>query len=220
MIKQFLLTIFVTLCLTSYSQIKSDGVIVNDAFISYINITIKMPVYVKYKLYKGGGKCERSNKWINDSKYDLIRDSSYAASGYEKGHLANAEDFAYDCHLDSLTFNNYNRLPQTKALNRGIWKKREAEIRALSQKDSLLIICGGYWETNSQTKIKGMLIPSRCWKVVYSLTTEQVVMAYLYTNTENPSEISMSVSNLEALLGYSISMPPREKKKKVKKSKK
>jgi hypothetical protein len=41
-------------------------------------------------------------------------------------------------------------------------------------------------------------------------------MAYLYTNTENPTEMSMTVSNLEALLGYSISMPPSEKKKKKK----
>ena len=145
----------------------------------------------------------------------IISSCQIGGSGYEKGHLANAEDFAYNCRLDYLTFNSYNRLPQTKALNRGIWKKQETAIRKISLKDSLLIICGGYWES-SPTLIKGMAIPSRCWKVVYSLSAKQVLSCSIFTNTENPAEIPMTVANLEIYLGYSINLPKPTKKKKKK----
>lgn len=215
MFKNLLLLTILTFSLNVHSQIKPNAIIKNDAYTAYVDTVIKMPVYVQYKLYKGGGKCERSNKWINDSKYKMIGDTSYAGSGYEKGHLANAEDFAYNCRLDSLTFNSYNRLPQTKALNRGIWKKQETAIRKISLKDSLLIICGGYWES-SPTLVKGMAIPSRCWKVVYSLSAKQVLSCSIFTNTENPSEIPMTVANLEIYLGYSINLPKPSKKKKKK----
>ena len=213
MIKQLIIVIALTIGLNANSQIKPHVVIKNDAYTAYVDTTIKMPVYVQYKLYKGGGNCERSNKWINDSKYILIGDTSYAGSGYEKGHLANAEDFAYNCHLDSLTFNNYNRLPQTKALNRGIWKKQETAIRKISQTDSVLVICGGYWESGKHI-VKGMAIPSRCWKVVYSLTAKQVLSSSLFTNSDNPTEIPIRVEDLEIYLGYSINLPKPTKKKK------
>ena len=215
MFKNLLLLVTLTFCLSVYSQNKPNAIIKNDAYTAHIDTVRNMPVYVTYKLYKGGGNCERSNKWINDSKYKMISEDSYAGSGYEKGHLANAEDFAYNCHLDSLTFNMYNRLPQTKALNRGIWKKQETLIRKISQKDSLLIISGGYWES-SPTLVKDMTIPSRCWKVVYSLTAKQVLSCSIFTNTENPSEIPMTVDNLEIYLGYSINLPKPSKKKKKK----
>lgn len=198
------------------SQVKPTAIIKNDAYTAYIDTVKNMPVYVAYKLYKGGGNCERSNKWINDSNYKMISDESYAGSGYEKGHLANAEDFAYDCRLDSLTFNMYNRIPQTKALNRGIWKKNETLIRKLSQTDSLLIICGAYWDNNSPNLVKGMAIPSKCWKVVYSLSTHQILSSLIFTNSENPTEVPINIENLEIYLGYSINLN-KSKKKKTKK---
>ena len=215
MIKKLLTLLVLSLCLNVYSQVKPNATIKNDAYTAYIDTVKNMPVYVIYKLYKGGGNCERADRWINDSKYKLIGEDAYAKSGYDKGHLVNAEDFAYNCRLDSLTFNMYNRLPQTKALNRGIWKKQENAIRKISQKDSLLIICGGYWESNP-TLVKDMAIPSRCWKVVYSLTAKLVLSSSIFTNTENPSEIPMTVDNLEIYLGYSINLPKPTKKKKKK----
>lgn len=215
MIKSLLLLILV-IQFNVFSQIKSNAIIKNDAYTAYINTSIKMPIYVEYKLYKGGGNCQRSNRWINDSKYKMIKDESYAGSGYEKGHLANAEDFAYNCRLDSLTFNDYNRLPQTKELNRGIWKKQETLIRKLSSKDSLLIICGGYWDISS-ILIKGMSVPTRCWKVVYSLSTGKLILASIFTNTNNPVKYEISIENLESLIGYKLNVPSIPKKKKTKK---
>ena len=218
MFKNLLVLLTLTLCLSAFSQVKPNAVIKNEAYTAYIDTTIKMPVYVEYKLYKGGGNCERADRWINDSKYKLIGEDDYAKSGYDKGHLVNAEDFAYNCHLDSLTFRNYNRLPQTKALNRGLWKKQETEVRKISQNDSLLIFCGGYWESNSLL-VNGMLIPTRCWKVVYSLSKQTVLSSSIFTNSEtNPFRMEYTLENLEAYLGYKLNIPaPPKRRKKSKK---
>ena len=209
-----ILIIIVLIALTFYgsSQVKPTVVIKNAAYTAYIDTTINMPIYVEYRLYRGGGSCERANRWSNDSRYKLVGDDSYSNSGYERGHLANAEDFAYNCYLDSLTFMYYNRLPQTKSLNRGVWKKQETLIRSLSQKDSLWIICGGYWDSNVKI-VKGLYIPTRCWKLVYSLTTGKLISGYIYTNDEAAVMYTTSKENLESLIGYKLILPTVNKKK-------
>ncbi|HTJ50959.1 MAG TPA: DNA/RNA non-specific endonuclease, partial [Cyclobacteriaceae bacterium] len=95
------------------------------------------PRYVSYKLYKGGGTCDRSSfSFTNDNaKAETATDNDYTGNGYDKGHMANAEDFAFDCTKDELTFRYYNCLPQTVNLNRGLWKRNETDVRKWSQKE-------------------------------------------------------------------------------------
>ena len=119
-----------------------DTVIVTPIYKAYINKQLKQPVYVKYKLYKGGGTCKRPTQFTNPTKLNLL-DAQYEKSGYDRGHLANAEDFAYDCTAIEQTFRYYNVLPQTPNLNRGIWKQWEEKTRTISQTDSLLVFAGG-----------------------------------------------------------------------------
>lgn len=197
-------------------KIKPTDTIINPAYTAYINSKIKMPVYVKYKLYMGGGDCERSSRWINDSKYSLISDTSYLNTGYDRGHLVPAEDFAYNCSLEKLTFTLYNRLPQTKELNRGPWKARETATRNLSQRDSLLIFCGGYWDSKKTIIVKGMIIPVNYWKVIYDLTTNLLISVEVFTNTTQPISYTLSLKKLEKMLGYSLNISIPVKKVKTK----
>jgi endonuclease G len=91
-------------------------------------------MYVKYKLYRGGGDCDRKQfHFTNENVHDVAKQSDYVHSGYDQGHLCNAEDFANDCRKEELTFRFYNCIPQTPNLNRGIWKGYEQKIRKLSQ---------------------------------------------------------------------------------------
>lgn len=204
---------------TLFGQLyKVDTAITNEAYTAYVNKSLGEPLYVKYKLYKGGGKCQRATNWINDTKLKLVNENQYKGTIYDKGHLANAEDFAYDCHLDSLTFRDYNRLPQTRKLNRGIWKASETEIRKLSQTDSLIVYCGGFWDSSSKV-VNDMKIPNMCWKVVYSLSQKKVIVCNVFTNNETPVVNSWSLENLENMLGYSLDLPTDGPKKKEKKKK-
>lgn len=189
---------------TLFGQLyKVDTIISNDAYSAYINKSLGEPLYVKYKLYKGGGNCKRSNHWSNDTKLKLVSEKQYEGSNYQKGHLANAEDFAYDCHLDSLTFRFYNRIPQVKKLNIGSWKKDEGEIRKISQTDSLIVYCGGYWDSSSKV-VNEMKIPKECWKVVYSLSKRKVIYCFVFKNDDSAIRTEWTLRNLEVYLGYSL----------------
>jgi endonuclease G, mitochondrial len=157
------------------------------------------PRYVTYILYKGGGNCDRSKfRFKNDDdRLQCATDKDYSGSIYDKGHLANAEDFAFDCAKDELTFRYYNCLPQTTSLNRGIWKSNETIVRKWSQTDKLYIICGGFF---GNKKIKNITVPSHCWKVVQSVSSKKVLFCGWFSNTTNATLEEISVSELEKRL--------------------
>ena len=159
--------------------------------------------YVSYFLFKGGGQCSRANShFINDdSRLQCATDEDYKGSHYDKGHLANAEDFAFDCEKDELTFRYYNCLPQTPNLNRGIWKKEETRIRKWSQTEKLYIICGGFF---GNKKIGNIAVPSYCWKVVQSVATKKVLFCGWFGNTSKATLEEISTSELEKRLKASV----------------
>src|SRR6476646_7794042 len=85
----------------------------------------KVPLYVKYHLFKGGGDCDRGSQGFRNDQpgIETATDQDYAKSGFDQGHLANAEDFAFNCAKQKMSFVFYNALPQTPNLNRGVWKR-------------------------------------------------------------------------------------------------
>jgi len=198
-----LITIFVSII--SFSQ-GIDTVINTGFYKSYFDIDIKEPVYLAYKVYKGGGNCSRAGfKFKNDTKIPMATDKDYAGSGFDMGHLANAADFAFDCVKDEKTFRFYNCLPQYPNLNRGIWKKWETQIRQESQTDSLLVICGGVF---SNKKIgNNVYVPDYCWKVVVSLSTKKVTHALWFANVPKDADKycqELSIGDLEKKLKYKV----------------
>ena len=55
--------------------------------------------------------------------------ADYRKSGYDRGHLSPAADFAFDENAMSETFYMSNMSPQAGSFNRGIWKNLEAQVR-------------------------------------------------------------------------------------------
>ena len=159
--------------------------------------------FVSYFLFKGGGQCSRaSSHFINDDpRLQCATDEDYKGSHYDKGHLANAEDFAFDCEKDELTFRYYNCLPQTPNLNRGIWKKEETQIRKWSQTEKLYIICGGFF---GNKKIGRIAVPTYCWKVVQSVATKKVLFCGWFSNTAKATLEEITPAELEKRLKTSV----------------
>jgi endonuclease G len=171
---------------------------------SYFCSAIKEPLYVVYHLYKGGGDCSRKNMRFTVRDYDSTATSrDYARTGYDKGHLANAEDFAANRTNESKTFRYFNCVPQTHALNAGIWKHYETEIRKLSLTHHLLIICGGIYGTK---KIgRGVFVPTHCWKIVYDADhNDKLLYCLLFPNDKSDKVMEVSLSYLENMLGYNL----------------
>src|SRR6266567_6409349 len=126
----------------------------------------------------------------------------YSHSGYDIGHLANAEDFASDCAKERMTFVFYNALPQSPDLNRGVWKRFETTIRKWSQKDHLFIVCGGY----SFQKKGSLYVPTRCFKVVQRASDGRILFCGIFTNGANATEQNVTEPQLEKILGYALPM--------------
>ena len=184
---------------TTFSQLIVDKGIYKANFSN----ELREPRYVSYTLFKGGGDCDRDKfKFKNDdARLQCATDLDYKGSIYDKGHLANAEDFAFDCAKDELTFRYYNCLPQTTKLNRGIWKTKETLIRQWSQKEKLYIICGGFF---GNTKLGNIAVPTYCWKVVQSVVTKKVLFCGWFSNTNQAKLEEITVDELEKRLHSNI----------------
>lgn len=196
------LVLFVSLFAIS-SAFAGDNVVITTPILeSHFYRPIKEPLFVKYALFKGGGECNRGSLDFKNDQAGLetATNKDYAGSLYDKGHLANAEDFANDCAKQKLTFVFYNALPQTPNLNRGVWKKNETTIRKWSQTDHLVIICGGY-----KFRKKGRLyVPTNCFKVVQSKATGKILFCGTFTNSSKAAEKDITEPALEKTLGYKL----------------
>jgi endonuclease G len=180
-----------------------DTVIDEGIYQSYFSYAFKEPVFVKYTLYHGGGPCSRSHfKFHNDTEISTATAQDYFHSGYDEGHLADAEDFAYDCDADEKTFRFFNCVPQTPHLNRGQWKHWETEIRKESQDDSLLIITGSIF--GNEVIGDHVYVPVYCWKVAESLTTKSVMHVIICDNTPEAHCDEVSIEVLQSRLGYAL----------------
>lgn len=163
-----------------------DTIITTSAYKAYYSKTELVPIIVTYKIFNGGGECSRATYVFRNDINGLktATNLDYSHSGYDKGHMANSEDFANNCELDEMTFRYYNCVPQTPELNRGEWKAYETKIRNMSQHDSLLIIC--YNHLSNRKLNYRVAIPDTCYKLVYSLTDRNLLISVAYTNDKNP----------------------------------
>lgn len=215
-----LLLAFIIMSIVAFGQTvqKYDRVLDCKIYKSYYSYSIKAPSFVIYKLWHGGGNSSRAGLNFTGSYPHF----DYVGSGYDKGHLANAEDFAYSYEAERRTFNYVNAIPQNPTLNRGPWKSLETRVRNLSQTDSLLIICGGAdWNG---------LIPTKCFKIVYSLTTHKMLFAVIFNNDNSricqPLSLQFTrqftyqiVSRLYKQKGIQVQFYDLPKKKKTRKPK-
>ncbi|MBS1661161.1 MAG: DNA/RNA non-specific endonuclease [Bacteroidetes bacterium] len=197
--KLILSIILCTAFLAVNAQVK---IYTNEVYTSYFSPKLHQPLYVVYKLSKGGGDCDRDSfEFIpGDDCSACATDEDYAGSGFDKGHLCNAEDEAFDCTRDELTFRYYNCVPQTTRLNRGVWKSWETYIRRDSQKERLLIICGSIFGTK---KIGSAAVPSFCWKIVYD-SDGKLKYCLIFPNNSSGEVKSITLTALKKRLGYTL----------------
>ena len=181
-----------------------DVKLTNKIYISYFNKNFKEPTVVAYNLYHAGGTCSRKNfKFLNDNP-DIITatDKDYERTGYDKGHLAPAEDFAYDCLLDEMTFRYYNCVPQVVSLNRGVWLSYERVERKLSESDSIFVIIVNHY--NGKFIGASVAVPNVCIKCLFSLTTHKCLLSVACSNINQSSSQRLPIATLDKNYGINI----------------
>ncbi|MEJ7766640.1 MAG: DNA/RNA non-specific endonuclease [Chitinophagaceae bacterium] len=182
-----------------------DTVINTGTYKSYFSFGIKAPLYVTYTLFRGGGSCNRKKQGFY-FKQDAIKTTSksqdYTNSTYQKGHLANAEDFAFDCLKAEITFRFYNCFPQTARLNNGTWKYWENQIRKESQKRKLFIIAGGIYSKSFIGLKVG--VPDYCYKIVLESATKKILYCLIFKNDNSNKYTMITLKDLKARLKYPL----------------
>jgi endonuclease G, mitochondrial len=195
----FLFLSFFLLVNKASAQRFYDTIIDKGIYKSYYSAGYKSPVAVTYTLFRGGGEVSRKGKhFVKDTRLPSHNAKDFHKSGYDEGHMANAEDFAYNDSLQELTFRFYNCVAQSPELNRGVWKKYESKARKLSQLDSLTVVC--YNEFSDAPKA-GLNVPAACYKCVYHFRTGKLLFEVGFQNSATPALIPIPGNIREKIEG-------------------
>lgn len=154
------------------------------------------------------GQSERGNNFRPDPSVPSgsAQLSDYNKSGYVRGHLCPAGDMTFNSEAMSETFYLSNMSPQVPAFNRGIWKSLETLVREWAEEDdSIFIVTRGILsESKGSIGINRVTVPSRYYKVIYDLTGEKKMIAFILPNEKGVKQLSefmVTVDSVQKITG-------------------
>lgn len=135
-----------------------------------------VPRWVAYHLNKAtvlNKAVDRSDHFHRDLEADgCPTPQEYKHSGFDRGHLAAAEDMRWSARAMDDSFLMSNMTPQSANLNRGIWKRLEEQVRAWVQEYDDVYVVAGPVLTEPCLKIIGnqICVPHNHFKVILQKT--------------------------------------------------
>jgi len=152
--------------------------ICRQAYLVGYDAAAKLPKFVTYELLPKNalGCVARTNAFAVDQSINGgARPDDYAATGYDKGHMAPDGDLSWDVQVEFESFLMTNMSPQAGSLNRGIWKLLETSIRgwAVQRNQSFTIYVGGIYDVSDKTIGKGVIVPHGFYKIVINNQTNE-----------------------------------------------
>jgi endonuclease G len=175
-----------------------------------------VPRWVAYKLTGPHtfGCLSRSNKFHVD---DLLEGkgatpADYKGSGYDQGHQAPAQDFAWNSDLSYDSFSMVNMAPQKPQLNRQGWKRLEEIVRVwAADRGTLIVYVGPVFLQKHKTIGKNKVaVPKEFWKVVVD-PEKREALAFIMPQQKvaigklDPWETS--VADVERAAGVQLPLP-------------
>jgi endonuclease G, mitochondrial len=156
-----------------------------------------------HKIYK------RTNKFLPDPlvKSRTANDKDYAATGFDKGHLAPASDMGWSSITMRESFYYSNMSPQVPSFNRGIWKKLEELVRNWAIENSAIEIITGPILTNDLSTIgaNNISVPNYFYKVILDYRAPGIKgIAFVLPNSgssESLQHFAVSIDKVEDLTG-------------------
>jgi endonuclease G len=153
--------------------------ICRQAYLVGYDAHAKLPKFVTYELTPPNalGCVARTNAFAADKSVNggAIPDD-YAATGYDKGHMAPDGDLSWDTQVEFESFLMTNMSPQAGSLNRGIWKLLETAVRgwAVQHNQSYTIYVGGIYNDKDKKIGKGVIVPHAFYKIVINNQTKEI----------------------------------------------
>jgi len=143
---------------------------------------------------------------------DQGRASDYAGSGYDLGHMAPNEDFAWDADEQRDTFSMANVAPQLPGLNRQGWERGEEYVRAwaLARGDVEVYVGPVMAPTMGAIGADKLPVPSAFFKVVVDRRTAELVDFVMPQKAIAKGELSpwlSSLADVEAAAHVTLPVP-------------
>jgi endonuclease G len=191
------------------------------------NDHFRIPNWVGYHLSRKDlrGTAVRKDDYHEDEwlEPDSVRAQPdfYTGSGYDRGHLAPAEDFTRSKKAMSTSFLMSNMSPQYHATNGGVWSRLEAAVREMVKDEGEAWIVSGdafltkagkpgkpaKWITSGGRKL--VAVPTHLFKALLTFDKETgwAAYAFLIPNAETslgkpPRHYLVAVDTLEARTGW------------------
>lgn len=185
--RSFFILILHGVCSTIMAQTLTMS---NPVFWVKYDCRLQIPTEVRWTVKSsnlGTSQREPSWKFRSDVPAPFGRAShkSYNGSGYDRGHMAPASDFARPVSLCRETFRMSNICPQVPALNRGAWKKTEERERAIARtNDSCRVLAIPLILKEDTTWIGRNLIavPDGFLKMIYNINPDTIYNVYFLWN--------------------------------------
>ncbi|MEM8893939.1 MAG: DNA/RNA non-specific endonuclease [Bacteroidota bacterium] len=183
----------------------SDQIVEHTAYALSYDEKREQPHWVAYKLTDdrlSGDKVKRTDNFKEDP---MVRSGSasladYKGTGYDRGHLAPAADFAWSLETMKESFYMSNMSPQTPGFNRGIWKKLEEQVRDWAiEHDELYIVVGplyrGKVATVGDNKVA---IPTSYYKAILDISPPKIkAIGFIMPNAKSNEELEDYVVTLD-----------------------
>jgi endonuclease G, mitochondrial len=171
--------------------------------------TLKIPLWVGYMLTANdlNGPAPRKDSFRSDTKLPASKRSElkdYAGSGYDRGHMAPAEDFDRSREAMRTSFLLSNMAPQVPTMNRGRWARLEREVRKLASQCDVWIFTGPVFIGNAPIQVigdNGVAVPTHFYKTVLCVRADDSKEAYAYI-MPNISELSAGLDPYVATVDF------------------
>ena len=164
---------------------------------------------------KVAGRLQRSDNFVPDP--DLppgkrAEVSDYKGSNYDRGHMAPSGDMRWDMEAMRQSFYLSNVTPQVgPAMNRGIWKQLEENVRTwASQRGELYVYTGPIYASEEPLIVIGpnkVAAPTHFYKVIFDPVRVESI-AFIMPNTELRTEdmpdYIVTVSEVEQVTGLNF----------------
>lgn len=159
------------------------------SYSTYYSNTEKIPLFSAELLLPENlnGKNARNDNFQEDpglSKNLQVDEKDLVSSGFDRGHLAPAEDMRTNSVALEQSFYMSNIVPQNPYMNRGAWKSLETYTRKVAMAyGHAYVITGTITDKSSYNLPSGAIVPTYLYKIIVTKQPFQMI-AFKMPNTD------------------------------------
>jgi endonuclease G len=176
--------------------------------------SLKAPVWTEYELrpeHLAAAAPRRPGFRLDPAAaFPTASNADFRKSGYARGHLIPAGDFAWSVEAYQATFRLTNVIPQKQSVNAGRWRMLENAVRRIAATaDSVLVFTGPLFDSGTIEFLSpgGVAVPTHAYKVLLAVHAgRRTMFAAIIPNDRNPPQplnfFAVTVDEVERRSGF------------------